>query len=153
LCHGWQAYITSYNRTTNEDGKWGDIQKWYKKQQKKYKDAVKKGLVSPKTETNSTASKEGPKVSDGDVTCTGGGSGLTNEANSSEEYYDPGPVPKNIYDRGFVENWKEVLFPISLRKEAVEMGGYSRPARTSQKQSVPNTKQPTQIPTESDKTD
>jgi hypothetical protein len=30
---------------------------------------------------------------------------------------DPGPMPKNIYDVGFVENWKQVLFPISLRKK------------------------------------
>lgn len=28
---------------------------------------------------------------------------------------DPGPRPVNIYHQGFVENWKEVIFPKSLR--------------------------------------
>ena len=34
----------------------------------------------------------------------------------SYDIIDPGPPPVNIYHRGFVENWKEVIFPISLRK-------------------------------------
>ena len=144
--------VAFYNRTTNEDSKWTDIKKWYKKQQKKYKEALKKGLITKEEPNSTTTSKETPKVNDGDVTCTGGGSGLVNDTNSSQEYYDPGPVPKNVYDKGFVQNWKEVLFPISLRKEAVEMGGYSRPARAAQKDAAP-TKQPAQIPTSSDKTD
>lgn len=28
---------------------------------------------------------------------------------------DPGPIPTNLYHQGFVENWKEVIFPKSLR--------------------------------------
>ena len=44
-----------------------------------------------------------------------------------QDYFDPGPVPKNVYDRGLKENWKEVFFPISKRKDALSLGGYSRP--------------------------
>ena len=77
---------------------------------------------------------EPPSVKDGDVSCAGGGAGLDEaEDVGQSEYSDPGPVPQNIYDRGFVENWKEVLFPISLRKEAYAMGGYSRQSRPKPK--------------------
>lgn len=124
--------------------------KWYRKQQKKYQDAVKKGLI--KQITHSSSSIETPTVRDGDVTCTGGGSGHQQDSNENPDYFDPGPAPKNVYDRGFVENWKEVLFPISLRKEAAEMGGYSRPAKTAQAESVA-TKPVPQISGPSDKTD
>ena len=119
-----EIHITNNNRTTNEDAKWADIKAWYKKEQKKYKDAVKKGLVKPKAD--SKASSGIPEVKDGDVSCTGGGAGIQ-ESQEAPEYFDPGPMPKSIYDRGFVENWKEVLFPISLRKDALQVGGYSRP--------------------------
>jgi hypothetical protein len=148
---GYHMYITSYNRTTNEDGKWSDIRKWYKKEQKKYQEAVKKGLV--KKDSNSTASTtstEAPELKEGDVSCTGGSSGLKEDA-GRQEYFDPGPMPKNVYDKGFIENWKEVIFPISLRKEALEMGGYSRPTRTPQAEAVAKSRPP--ITTPSDKTD
>jgi hypothetical protein len=145
-----QIHITSYNRTTNEDGKWSDITKWYKKEQKRYREAVKKGLV--KENGASVATSETPKVRDGDVTCTGdAGGGSENDA-GHREYLDPGPMPLNIYDRGFVENWKEVLFPISRRKEALEMGGYSRPARSHPKPDEPPTTTPS-LASAQDKTD
>jgi hypothetical protein len=38
---------------------------------------------------------------------------------------DPGPAPVNIYNRGIVENWQEVLFPQSLRRQR------RRPPRTA----------------------
>ena len=129
-----QIYITSCNRTTNEDSKWTDITKWYKKEQKRYRDAVKKGLVKENSAT--FASPETPKVKDGDVSCTGGGAGLVKDAGNAG-YVDPGPLPHNLYDRGFLENWKEVLFPISRRKEAVDMSGYSRPMRATPKADEP----------------
>ena len=77
-------------------------------------------------------------MNDGDVTCTGGTTTTHKEQQQSddndnndydvrEEYFDPGPVPKNVYDRGFVENWKEVIYPISLRQDYVKYAGYSRP--------------------------
>lgn len=83
--------------------------------------------MKPKV-SNSSSGK--PQVKDGDVTCTGGGAGIE-EPEEEPQYIDPGPIPKNVYDRGFVENWKEVLFPISLREDAYKMGGYSRPNNTT----------------------
>jgi hypothetical protein len=65
------------------------------------------------------------------VTCTGGSGAQKEQQQQSQEYFDPGEVPKNIYDRGFVENWKEVIFPISLRKNALEMCVYSRPSKAA----------------------
>jgi hypothetical protein len=35
---------------------------------------------------------------------------------ASDHNNDPGPAPVNIYNRGLVENWKEVIFPLSLRR-------------------------------------
>ena len=137
---GYHCYLTTLNLTTNESQKWGDVQSWYKKEMKKYKEAVKRGDVKPPKDASlSKQSSEGPKVdlSDGDVNCTGG----TTESSSSQKanptddkdtpspsssqqtLMDPGPLPKNIYNRGFVENWKEVLFPISLRKDYVPDSG------------------------------
>ena len=67
------------------------------------------------------------------MSCTGGGAGLEKDAGNADS------VPHNLYDRGFVENWKEVLFPLSRRKEAVDMGGYSRPMRATPKADEPKT--------------
>lgn len=148
--------MTSTGQTTNENSKWGDINQWYKKEQKRYNQAVKdgkvqKGGVSTNDGTSTTAVQAAPTPSDDkDVTCTpsAGGSGESNQIIDSasgtqpqspptlskdgrqreeREYIDPGPVPKNTYDRGFVENWKEVLFPISIRKDALALGGYTKP--------------------------
>ena len=146
-----QLYITSYNRTTNEDGKWTDIRKWHKKQQKKYKEAVKKGLVKPSSNDESTTTAA-PELKDGDVSCTGGGSSIA-PGGDQPEYFDPGPLPKNIYDRGFVENWKEVLFPISLRKDAYELGGYSRPERMNNHTESKPATVVSSLPMPSDKSD
>ena len=96
---------------------------------------MKKGLVDINNSTTKI-NESGPIVEDGDVTCTGGTTsaavgeeeGVTETPQQPEtemEYFDPGPTPKNPHNRGFIENWKEVLFPLSLRKNAIELGGYS----------------------------
>ena len=56
---------------------------------------------------------------------TDGASKDSNEAGHIDDMVtDPGPLPKNIYDCGFVENWKQVLFPISIQKRReAAMGG------------------------------
>jgi hypothetical protein len=120
-----QVYLTSANQTTNENGKWTDVKRWYKAEQKKYKEAVKKGLVKSSADS-ATPATAAPVVQDGDVTCTGGSSSEpTQQQTRQQECFDPGPMPTNVYDRGFIENWKEVIFPPSRRKGYP--GGYSRP--------------------------
>jgi palmitoyltransferase len=88
--------------------------------------------------------REHPVVDDDhDVTCAGGASGSGNNASNGKAVSTPamadrsrprrspgrgrrreatpvrhpGPYPRNLYDRGIVENWKEVLFPLSLRSD------------------------------------
>ena len=107
---------------------------------------MKKGLIDTNNNSSTKINESGPIVEDGDVTCTGGTTsssssaaaaaaaageeeGVTETAKQQPEtemeYFDPGPTPKNPHNRGFIENWKEVLFPLSLRKNAIELGGYS----------------------------
>ena len=135
---GYHVYLTTYNLTTNEASKWQDVKEWYKKEKKKYDDAVKKGIVTTETDPSAgggstTANADGARnsleVNDDDVTCTPGvGNSSSNNspsrsrgvASGAPKLRDPGPVPKNLYDRGFIENWKEVIFPISLRKETLD---------------------------------
>lgn len=115
---GYHVYITSVGQTTNENGKWSDIREWYKKQHILYQTAVREG--------NSEISNKIEGVSD-DVY----------EEKTRREIVDPGPIPKNLYNRGFFANWSEVLFPLSLRKDALSRGGYTS-AITQQTNQPPN---------------
>ncbi len=103
---GFHVYITSMGQTTNENGKWSEVQKWYKKQQALYSKAVKEGFV-PATNNDVESTDE------------------DSEEEKVAGIVDPGPQPKNIYNRGFVQNWSEVIFPLSLRKDALSRGGYT----------------------------
>jgi palmitoyltransferase len=123
----YNSWLISRGLTSNESYKWNQIQKWYDRELQRYQDAIRNGTIqttTTKTEPTTTTKGNVPIVTDGDVTCTGG-SGKEEENTSSTspndgDNYDilvhPGRRPKNIYDRGFVENWKEVLFPISIQK-------------------------------------
>ena len=143
---GYHCYITSIGMTTNEHYKWGEVRKWHKQQVRLYEEYKKQQSStssSTLSETTSGASskkndnQEKPPVPDGDVTCTGGKSteGDANDQIDGEEEpmmvtEDPGPMPKNIYNRGFVENWKEVLFPVSLRRRAAAAKVADKPKAT-----------------------
>jgi hypothetical protein len=50
--------------------------------------------------------------------------GLKSRKDKVEALARAGIQPVNIYDNGFVENWMEVLFPLSLRKGRV-LSAYS----------------------------
>jgi len=134
----YHFYITSRGMTTNEHYKWGEVKKWWKSEVKRYEEFIEQqksnnpqeeasggGSESTKSGNDNTGSTSKPNVPDGDVTCTGGTSttGTNGEAknpaanNPDSIVEDPGPMPINIYNRGFVENWKEVLFPVSIRRK------------------------------------
>jgi hypothetical protein len=115
---GYHIWLTSHGLTTNESFKWDEIKKWYKKELRRYEEAVQNGEVIDDGQNK-------PIVSDGDVTCTSTGQSTNNGGNQENENdrFDvnvvrhPGPKPVNIYNRGFWKNWEEVLFPLPLRKQ------------------------------------
>ena len=122
----YHFYITSKGMTTNEDFKFKQVKRWHKEQVKKYNEYKSQqaannedeSVVENKSEADDTT-KPKPPVPDGDVTCTGGKVEPQNNEDDSEQVVeDPGPMPINIYNRGFIENWKEVLFPVSLQRKA-----------------------------------
>jgi hypothetical protein len=120
---GYHVYITSVGQTTNENSKWGDVRTWYKKQQQLYQIAVREGKIPTNPEDLSND--------------------FYSEEQNPQEIVDPGPIPKNLYNRGFIANWSEVLFPLSLRKDALSRGGHTsaimKKSNQPQKQSIPET--------------
>lgn len=124
---GYYVWLTSRGLTSNEAYKWDQIKKWYKRELKRYEQAVKNGQIDATTgkpiaaASRSSSSSSKPIVTDGDVTCTSGDT-TDNTASQQDDHDDddrifyPGPPPVNIYNRGIVENWKEVIFPLSLQK-------------------------------------
>jgi hypothetical protein len=117
----YHIYLTSLGMTTNESFKWGDVRRWHKSEMQRYNAAIKKGQSGVSLDTR----KAQPIVGDGDVTCTPGASSgsVPDATEQTDTVQDPGPFPKNIYDHGFVENWKEVIFPRSLRKTVSTSNG------------------------------
>lgn len=135
------------NMTTNEFMKWRQVRKWHKQAKKKYLKAVKEGRTNKgKTENivaqnKAALSAAADSHENVDIGCTGAPSGFIqntddkdndndndeNDTNSKEETegkemddtVDPGPLPTNMYNIGIIENMKEVLYPRSLRKEAL----------------------------------
>jgi len=115
---GFHLYITSRNMTTNEFYKWRSVVRWHKRERKKYENALKDGKVVGSKSNAGILSKQ---VTDGDVGCTG----MTADDSSSDviaddAIVDPGPMPENIYNKGIIANFLEVLFPLSMQDEAIE---------------------------------
>lgn len=111
----YHVNLTSRGMTTNESYKWGSIRKWHKKQTKLYRQAVANG------QPERVPAKQPAVSDDADITCTPSATAASDEVvvsyDDEDFVHDPGPMPNNIYDRGFVENWREVIFPISLRRD------------------------------------
>lgn len=122
---GYHIWLTSRGFTTNESYKWDQVKKWYKKELKRYNEAVRKGeiVATPNNTASSdeSSSSSKPPVTEFHVTCTSATTDSSTATANVEDYDEnaivhPGPKPINIYNRGFIENWKEVIFPLSLRQ-------------------------------------
>ncbi|KAL3785135.1 hypothetical protein HJC23_013294, partial [Cyclotella cryptica] len=114
---GFHLYITARNMTTNEFFKWKAVHKWHKKETRKYQLALKNGTFLKVSKQN------GPdqSVSDLDVGCTGPiGEAAVSEAEEDKHAFDPGPIPQNIYNKGVIANFMEVLRPLSFREKAIQ---------------------------------
>jgi palmitoyltransferase len=116
---GYHTWLTSNGLTTNESYKWGQVKKWYKTELRRYKEAVKSGDI-----VDSDGRRYQPSVTEEDVFSTAAPGQRAVETSPStpvaetlkDVAVDPGPPPKNLYDRGLVENWKEVISPLSIRR-------------------------------------
>ncbi|GKY95091.1 hypothetical protein MPSEU_000473100 [Mayamaea pseudoterrestris] len=104
----YHVYLTSYGMTTNESYKWSYIRTWYKRELKEYEQAVKTRSAAPEQKSATKVTK------------------VKQDQSRQDFARDPGLPPVNIYDRGFMENWREVMFPISLREDR-SYNGSARP--------------------------
>lgn len=120
----FHMYMAANGMTTNEYYKWKNVKKWHRKQRQKYEEAVILGKI--KTGGSDGGVMAMGEMAEVDVGCVGtstmpkssdDGEASQNEGKSNE-IRDPGDLPKNIYDLGFAENMKEVLFPRCLRPDA-----------------------------------
>ena len=133
LFFGFHMYMMANGMTTNEFYKWRQVRKWHKVEKSRYERALKEGKIQLHSSSAKGAMKE---LSDVDVGCVGpvnnpatGTVETETETETSEEsdnkdrvspsIIDPGPPPVNIYNRGIFENIKEVVFPRSLRRDAL----------------------------------
>eukprot|EP00557_Chaetoceros_sp_GSL56_P001266 CAMPEP_0176492692 /NCGR_PEP_ID=MMETSP0200_2-20121128/9143_1 /TAXON_ID=947934 /ORGANISM="Chaetoceros sp., Strain GSL56" /LENGTH=338 /DNA_ID=CAMNT_0017890289 /DNA_START=432 /DNA_END=1448 /DNA_ORIENTATION=+ len=130
--------IAGRGMTTNEYYKWRQVHKWYNKEKNKFLTAVKEGVIKEnqvvpsEQATNAKRSNiVAANISDGDVGCVGPvnikhvnndvkAQEVSDVHNSDEkvkvnEIMDPGPRPINIYNLGLIENFREVLYPRSMR--------------------------------------
>jgi palmitoyltransferase len=139
---GFHVYLVSVGKTTNEFFKWQDLKRWHKRATANYKAAKegKNGWVAGKPFDLKSADYKMTGVTqemvdnfesimqqDKDVGCVGATTAAAAEGEekkvegnggegAAKSYIceDPGPYPLNIYNRGIVENWKEVFFPYRL---------------------------------------
>ncbi len=123
----FHLYIAANGMTTNEFYKWRQVNKWYKREKSRYEKALKEGKTQMKSSTAENGGGELMKDvrNDTDVGCVGPINDNTvsqgeEKANPEDEnnltLMDP---PVNIYNKGIIENFKEVLFPRSLRRDAL----------------------------------
>jgi len=132
----WHCYIASCGTTTNESVKWKQVHKWYNIELQRYHE----------NEYNNTKEDNSSNKNDGDddyvmitkdnndntITAKDTAERMTNttlvrddameEENddndvTSKTIFHPGPKPKNIYNYGFIQNWKDIFYPRSIQKE------------------------------------
>ena len=110
----FHLWLTAKNMTTNEYFKWKEIKTWHKETTLKYQQALRSGAIQA----------DGGKTMASGVTYYQIRSNFTErdeERNGGESVNDgiiinPGPMKSNAYyDRGFIRNVGEVIFPLALR--------------------------------------
>lgn len=119
----FHIYITANGMTTNEFYKWRRVRKLYQREKSRFEKAMKDGKI---VSTNQRTGPNFEPMPDTDVGCIGPpGVSLNMNINmdakndSDSTIIDPGPMPRNIYNLGFIENFKEVFYPRSLRADAI----------------------------------
>lgn len=149
----FHLYMAANGMTTNEFYKWRQVKKWYKREKSRYQKALKEGKVHQKTVSGDDNSNDDVshhngggmnELSDVDIGCVGPVKNINNDVVPKEHenkidtdtISDPGPPPVNIYNRGIVENFKEVLFPRSLRIDALMRYSKCMESQRTNKQNV-----------------
>lgn len=136
----YHIWLTSRGLTTNESYKWDQIMRWYNRELEHYNSVVvqhqrqalengeetgvdrsadanyKAAIVDSTLEETQFTPTATSESKEGSIAIEGEDPNVNNGSDDSDPSH-PGPKPVNIYNRGFVENWKEVIFPLSLRKK------------------------------------
>ncbi|GMI03936.1 hypothetical protein TrLO_g6700 [Triparma laevis f. longispina] len=134
-------YDRTVGRSTNEFFKWRDIQGWHKRARRRY-DNTSEEDRGPRFDISKAEYEMVGVDLNKDVGCVSVTSSTTSSSKNSEKeealnddekeeadesnVQDPGPFPKNIYDRGVWGNFGEVIWPRSLR----ESGGETKQKKT-----------------------
>jgi len=119
LC--FHLWIAANGMTTNEFYKWRQVRKWHKREMARYECAKERNHDGKRSERKDIELKAG----DGDVGCIDPTGSIEKSEkaitidSTPKAIVDPGPFPKNIYNRGIIENCLEIIHPRSLRKDAI----------------------------------
>lgn len=122
LFFAFHLYISASGMTTNEFFKWRQVKKWHAIATSKYKKAQKQGISNKNRKLDKIANENAIQglTDDIDVGCVGPvGAGEQSNKTEYDSEDDPGPFPTNIYHRGIIENYKEVVYPRSRRSDAI----------------------------------
>jgi DHHC palmitoyltransferase len=92
----YHVYITSRGLTSHEMYKWSHVQQWYKSELQLYQKQQQQQELKLR--------RKEPNLKYDDTTTT------------MTMVEHPGPKPFNLYNYGIVQNWKHVLFPISIQR-------------------------------------
>jgi hypothetical protein len=115
----FHLHLVCRNMTTNEYYKWKLVREWHKNATKTYQKALAEGKVKPQGVASSSNVDHSQELTN--VTCTGADTSTAPSPNKeTDAILNPGPLPANKYNLGIVENFREVIYPRSLRKDALQ---------------------------------